>query len=112
MRIPIHDHVHALALLYAGEVEPRLTGEVLGTICLRYADGERCIPLQSGRNMGSLFSNYAAEVAQVPLWGESFVHDSVNHACLGVDPDRLLEELEITLDREDAQLALLAATVF
>ncbi|MBP3388433.1 MAG: hypothetical protein J6K98_01000 [Clostridia bacterium] len=112
VRIPIHDHVHALALLYAGEVEPRLTGEVLGTICLRYADGERCIPLQSGRNMGSLFSNYAAEVAQVPLLGESFVHDSVNHACLGVDPDRLLEELEITLDREDAQLALLAATVF
>ena len=51
-------------------------------------------------------------MTHVPLADERFPHDSVNHCVLGAQPERLLEELVISLRREDARLGLLAVTLF
>lgn len=113
--LPVGKSVGAVSLLYGGEVEVRLTEEMLGRFVLHYSDGsDKTVPIISGKNIGSLFSNYAAETEHVILYpyGEQNNGDSMNHYALACNPAKVLESLEIRLIKEDCQLALVGMNIY
>ncbi|MBQ8752020.1 MAG: hypothetical protein IJZ13_02835, partial [Clostridia bacterium] len=68
--------VRTLELLYAADMEARLTGSTVGRLILRYADGsEQILPLTVGKELGSIFHNFAKDTDKVPLVGEEIDHN-------------------------------------
>jgi len=113
--LPVGQTVRTLELAYVAETEARLTGSCVGVIELRYDSGNpQIISLQSGRNIGALFHNFASETDKFPLFGDDLEpnNDFGNILSIGCDVNRCLEEVIIRISTRDTYIALLAATAF
>ncbi len=112
VEITVNKTVGAISLLYQADVDVRLTEDVIGSITLEYADGsESCVLLESGKTVGALFRNFARDTVHIPV-PSTTDRDSVNHYAIPCDETRVLRAVRITVDKEDARFALIAANIY
>ena len=109
----IEKHVRTLELLYASEIESRLTGAVVGQILLHYENGyQQSVPLRVGENISTIYHNFAAKTDRVSLVGEGLTgNDSASILSIGCNFNLKLESFSIVVDTRDTSIALMAATV-
>lgn len=104
----VADCISRLDLLYASEVESRLTGDTVGKLTLHYTDKDETIPLVVGKNISTLFGHFAEETVRIEVTqGES--PDFASILQIPCDSKRLLLSFTVSIDRYDTEFALIAA---
>jgi hypothetical protein len=107
--IPVGQRAQMLTLLYASEVESRLTGSEVGWLRLKYADGKVYeIPLEVGKQIDTLYSHFASETMPLEIGKKG---DSIHVLRLPCDPLLELEVLEIGLFAADVSIGLMGINV-
>jgi hypothetical protein len=102
-----------LSLLYATEVESRLTGSRVGRLTLHYSNGKNEeIPLLVNLNMQTMYTHFAADTYAVPVTVTRDARtDFINIYRISCDGGQVLESCAIEMDAADAQFGLLSANV-
>lgn len=109
LTVVVGKRAKVLNLLFANEVESRLTGSKVGEIRLRYETGTKTtIPLVVGINIDTLWSHFATETIPVPFGNEGENLKALQITC---DQKRKLIDALISIEVADVQFALLGATV-
>jgi hypothetical protein len=111
--LPVQQKVTMLSLLYATEVESRLTGSRVGRLTLHYSNGKNEeIPLLVNLNMQTMYTHFAADTYAVPVTVTRDARtDFINIYRISCDGGQVLESCAIEMDAADAQFGLLSANV-
>ncbi|MCP4165251.1 MAG: hypothetical protein GY759_05070 [Chloroflexi bacterium] len=109
LKIPVGCSVSMLSLLYANEVESRLTGSKVGTLKLIYAESEDVeIELQVGKQLDTLYGHWAKETIPVEIGVKK---DFLNAWHIPCDSKAVLQAFEINLYAADVQIGLIGANI-
>ena len=117
-RIVVGKKIRGLALLYASECQCRQTGVDAGGISLNYESGSAGqIPLNVGKNIDSLFSHFAEDTIPVNIPSSMQNHpghpgtDYINLLVIHCDPERSLNNLNLSIDLPDVQMGIIAISL-
>ncbi len=109
LTIPVNLPAMMLSLLYASEVESRLTGSSVGALRLLYADGRIDeIALAVGKQLDTLYSHWATETIPVEIGHKG---DSIHVLNVPCDPHCVLAVFEISLFAADVAIGLIGANI-
>ena len=111
VRLPVHQNISALELLYTSSCAVHLTNAQLGEIILRYENDITTIPIISGKNFDSIWQHFASGTKHIPAKG-GMEGSGANSYVIRCDSAKLLAEVEIRINRPDAQLGLIAVKTF
>ena len=107
LRVPVEVQAEMLSLLYASEVESRLTGSHVGWLRLYYLDGAVDeTRLEVGQQLDTLYAHWATDTVPVPVGRKG---DSIHVLRVPCNPARTLEAFQISLFAADVQIGLIAA---
>ncbi len=107
LHIPVDKPVEMVSLLYASEVESRLTGSHVGWLRLYYQDGAMAeTRLEVGKQLDTLYSHWATDTVPVPVGRKG---DSIHVLRVPCNPARTLQAFQISLFAADVQIGLIAA---
>ncbi len=111
--VPVHKKISMLSLLYATEVESRLTGSRVGRLTLHYEnDNSEEVPLCVNRNIQTMYSHFAADTYPVRVTVTRDARtDFITIYRISCDAGEVLESFAIEMDAADAQFGLMAANV-
>ncbi len=107
LRIAVDKQVEMVSLLYASEVESRLTGSHVGWLRLYYLDGAVDeTRLEVGKQLDTLHAHWATDTVPVPVGRKG---DSIHILRIPCNPARKLQAFQISVFAADVQLGLIAA---
>jgi hypothetical protein len=110
MVIPVNRRVGAISLLFASEMEMRLSDSRVGEIKFTYSQGpDEIVPLVADANFDALRGHSAPECSPIQINDKG---DKLNLLRLPCDGDRKLDHITVTIQERDARLALIALHTF
>jgi hypothetical protein len=110
MVVPINRRVCAISMLFASEMEMRLSESCVGEIKFTYSQGpDEIVPLVADANFDALRGHSAPECAAIKINDKG---DKLNLLRLPCDGTRKLDHITVTMQERDARLALIALHTF
>lgn len=108
--IPVDRRICAISMLFASEMEVRLSGSPVGEIRFTYSQGaDQIVPLVADANFDTLRGHSAPECAPIVLDQNG---DTLNLLRLPCDGTRTLAHITVAIHTRDARLALIALHTF
>jgi hypothetical protein len=108
--IPVHRLVCAVSLLFASEMDMRLSDSRVGEIRFTYSQGgDETVPLVADANFDALRGHSAPECSPIQMNDDG---DKLNVLRLPCDGARILDHITVTIQERDARLALIALHTF
>jgi hypothetical protein len=110
MVIPVNRRVCAVSLLFASEMEMRLSKAHVGEIRFTYSQGpDKVVPLVANANFDALRGRSAPECSPLQINADG---DNLNLLRLPCDGAQTLDRITITMQQRDARLGLIALHTF
>jgi len=110
MVIPVDRRICAISMLFASEMEMRLSDSRVGEIRLTYSQGaDEIVALVADANFDALRGHSALECSPIPI---NYHGDKLNLLRLPCDGARNLDHITVTMQERDARLALIALHTF
>ena len=108
--IPVDRRICAISMLFAGEMEMRLSDSRVGEIRFTYSEGsDEVVPLVADANFDALRGHCAPECSPIQINQHG---DKLNLLRLPCDGARKLDHITVTMQERDARLALIALHTF
>ena len=110
MVIPVDRRICAISMLFASEMEMRLSDSRVGEIRFTYSQGgDEIVPLVADANFDALRGHSAPECSPIQITHDG---DKLNVLRLPCDGTRKLDHITVTMRERDARLALIALHTF